>query len=566
MWKNGDSIVRGASVVIAIALTACGRDAPVTAPADVGGEVAAAVTPVAFDCTTVSQIPQIECEALVAIYNDTDGPNWDFQQGWLQNSNICFWIGVNCVGGSVERLQFHGLGLVGAIPPEIADLTALTELALSSNQVDGLPTELVTMSSLEVLKVDRNALTGPIPSFLANLSGLTELNLSRNQLTGSIPASFGGLSGLQELWLFSNQLAGGIPVELGQLTSLRQLLIGDNPLGGTIPPELGNLSQLEDLDIGSSQLTGSIPPEMGQLTQLRNLTLDRNSLTGPIPPELGNLSNMNLLWLDQNQLSGPIPPELGSAVAGSLILNNNQLTGPIPPELGNMGSGSILSLGGNQLTGSIPPELANANFSGLFLGPNRLVGPIPPELGGMTNLIQISLGNNQLTGFLPPELGNLTGVTIPGRGGGLFNFHNNELIGQVPLEVAKTGSEAIQRCDLTGNLDLFMPDLPAYRALTDVNGLICGLPLLNVAVSLPAQIQALVSADVLNAGQGGALQQKVDHAQSHAAAGRTRPALNVLGALTNQVDDLVATGVLTVAQGQTLTDLAAAWRASIIGT
>jgi len=30
----------------------------------------------ATDCATVSQIPQVECEALVALYNSAGGPNW----------------------------------------------------------------------------------------------------------------------------------------------------------------------------------------------------------------------------------------------------------------------------------------------------------------------------------------------------------------------------------------------------------------------------------------------------------------------------------------------------------
>ena len=29
-----------------------------------------------FDCGEVDEIPQAECEALVALYNSTDGANW----------------------------------------------------------------------------------------------------------------------------------------------------------------------------------------------------------------------------------------------------------------------------------------------------------------------------------------------------------------------------------------------------------------------------------------------------------------------------------------------------------
>ena len=35
-----------------------------------------------FDCTTISDgMPQIECEALVAIHTSTDGLNWNYANG-----------------------------------------------------------------------------------------------------------------------------------------------------------------------------------------------------------------------------------------------------------------------------------------------------------------------------------------------------------------------------------------------------------------------------------------------------------------------------------------------------
>ena len=35
----------------------------------------------ATDCVAVTEIPQVECEALVALYNSTDGPNWEDSPG-----------------------------------------------------------------------------------------------------------------------------------------------------------------------------------------------------------------------------------------------------------------------------------------------------------------------------------------------------------------------------------------------------------------------------------------------------------------------------------------------------
>ena len=61
--------------------------------------------------------------------------------------------------------------LTGEIPPEIGNLTNLTGLNLSSNQLTG-----------------DNQLTGEIPSTIGNLTNLTVLRLYDNQLTGEIPS------------------------------------------------------------------------------------------------------------------------------------------------------------------------------------------------------------------------------------------------------------------------------------------------------------------------------------------------------------------------------------------
>ena len=46
---------------------------------------------------------------------------------------------------------------------------------------------------------------------MGDLTNLTHLSLSSNQLTGAIPAELGGLTNLTELHLRSNQLTGCIP-------------------------------------------------------------------------------------------------------------------------------------------------------------------------------------------------------------------------------------------------------------------------------------------------------------------------------------------------------------------
>ena len=69
---------------------------------------------------------------------------------------------------------------------------------------------------------------------------------------------------IEILHLDENMLSGPIPPELGQLDRLRDLRLNDNQLTGTVPVELAQLEDLEDLRLGNNQLTGCVPQELAE--------------------------------------------------------------------------------------------------------------------------------------------------------------------------------------------------------------------------------------------------------------------------------------------------------------
>ena len=388
--------------------------------------------------------PEIR-DALIALYNATNGPGWNNNENWLSEAPLDQWSGVftDC-DGSLTHLVLIGNQLAGPIPPELGNLANLQELELLGNELTGpIPAELGNLSNLRWLGLQDNQLPGPIPPELGNLANLHGLGLGGNQLTGPIPSWLGNLANLQGLDLGRNQLTGPIPPELANLANLTELDLATNQLTGPIPPELGDLSKLTILDLSTNQLTGPIPSWLVDRTDMFIIGLADNMLTGPIPPELGNLSRLAHLFLDSNQLAGPIPPELGNlANLFMLELGDNQLTGPIPPELGNLANLFTLKLGGNQLTGPIPSWLGNfSNLQELELGDNQLTGPIPSELGNLANLWTLELGGNQLTGPIPSELGNLANLQTLELGG-------NQLTGCVPARLKAAENTDIDQLGL----------------------------------------------------------------------------------------------------------------------
>ena len=122
-----------------------------------------------FSCAAVIEIPQIECEALVALYNGTNGDSWTNHTNWLMTIEPSGWYGLTVSGGHV------------------------TTISLLHNQ-----------------------LAGNISLELGNLSNLTSLNLGANQLTGSIPSALGSLSNLQQLYLGANRAHRQHSARVGQ--------------------------------------------------------------------------------------------------------------------------------------------------------------------------------------------------------------------------------------------------------------------------------------------------------------------------------------------------------------
>ncbi len=257
-------------------------------------------------CAAVTQIPKAECQALVALYDSTDGDNWDDNTNWKQTGQPCTWYGVSCSGNHVYSLDLRSNTLVGSIPPQLGSLSNLGYLNLNSNQLSGaIPPQLGSLSNLQVLELNGNQLSGAIPPELGGLSNLEWLGLTSNQLSGAIPPELGDLSNLWGLNLTSNQLSGAIPPELGNLSNLQYLYLSNNQLSGAIPPELGSLSSLDLLDLRANQLSGAIPPELANLSGLAVLDLGYNMLTATGDPPLSFLNSEDPDWANTQT----VPPD-----------------------------------------------------------------------------------------------------------------------------------------------------------------------------------------------------------------------------------------------------------------
>jgi hypothetical protein len=239
-----------------------------------------------FDCSAVTIVPIVECQALVDLYESTNGAGWLTNTNWLSDPDISTWYGITESAGHVTIVSLYSNQLSGTLPESIGQLPNLKLLELASNQITGpIPDSLGNLTHLEEACFTNNSLTGPIPDTLDGMSSLLKLSFNENLLSGEIPASLGNLTNLTKFSLGYNQLTGSIPDSLGQLIHVERIEVYKNKLSGELPESLGNLSHLEELVIFENSFNGSIPLSYTNLTHLELFDFRLTNLCEPSTSE-----------------------------------------------------------------------------------------------------------------------------------------------------------------------------------------------------------------------------------------------------------------------------------------
>ncbi|KAF6357167.1 leucine rich repeats and calponin homology domain containing 4 [Rhinolophus ferrumequinum] len=177
------------------------------------------------------------------------------------------------------------------------DLSDITQADLSRNRFPEVPEAACQLVSLEGLSLYHNCLRCLNPA-LGNLTALTYLNLSRNQLS-SLPPYICQLP--LRVLIISNNKLGALPPDISTLGSLRQLDVSSNELQ-SLPTELCSLPSLRDLNVRRNQLS-ALPDELGDLPLVR-LDFSCNRISR-IPVSFCRLRHLQVILLDSNPLQSP---------------------------------------------------------------------------------------------------------------------------------------------------------------------------------------------------------------------------------------------------------------------
>ncbi|XP_071930692.1 leucine-rich repeat receptor protein kinase HPCA1-like isoform X2 [Coffea arabica] len=242
--------------------------------------------------------------------------------------------------GNLAQLSFLALNLnnfTGEIPPSLGKLSNLSCLDIADNQLTGsipISSSLTETPGLDLLKkakhfhFNNNQLSGQIPGTLfSSEMVLIHVLFNGNNLTGGIPSTLGYVQTLEVLRLDRNALIGNVPLSFHNLTNLMELHLEHNQLSGPFP-DLTGMKGLNYVDLSNNSFQKSQAPDwFGILRSLTTLVAEYGSLEGTVPQKLFALPQIQQVKLRNNAFNET--PGMGSAIGQQLKvvdLENNEIT------------------------------------------------------------------------------------------------------------------------------------------------------------------------------------------------------------------------------------------------
>lgn len=387
------------------------------------------------------------------------------QLGWT-DSNHCNWTQVQCsTDGRVTRIQIGGRNLQGSLPLSLNNLTSLT-----------------------VFEVQKNQLTGPLPSF-SGLNSLQSLLLNNNNFTSIPPDFFNGMNSLQDVYLDYNPFNSWvIPDGLKSASTLQKFSANSANISGPLPDFFGSetFASLTDLHLAFNNLEGPLPSTFAG-SSIQSLWLNGQKSTSRLNGSVAILPNMAQLtqvWLHGNSFSGPLPDFTPLIQLQDLSLRDNSLTGPVPDSLVGLQSLTVVNLTNNMLQGKTPKFSSSVKFD-ISANTNSFCLPDPGVEcdSRVNNLLNVARDLGYPGTFAESWKGNdpcassWKGITCIKENITVVNFHGMGLTGTISPNFSRILSLqtlVLSNNNLTGTIPNELTSLPSLLELDVSNNQIYG--------------------------------------------------------------------------------------------
>ncbi|KAI9095303.1 hypothetical protein K1719_026337 [Acacia pycnantha] len=347
---------------------------------------------------------------------------------------------------ALRYLKLNNNNFRGQVPSSLSN-TSVTFLDLSFNMLQGnLPTPFY---GAQFFSVSNNKFSGDISFLFCNASSLEILNLSHNNLSGPIPQCLVGLPNLSVLDLQMNVFSGTLPNKFSKNNVLQTLHFNNNRLNGLLPLSLASCTHLEIFDVGRNNIKDTFPSWLDDLPELQVLVLRENRFYGAISSSNTKhpFPKLRIFDVSNNHFYGFLPTtyikefkgmmKVDKVEAGSQYMGSKDYSTYMDSVMITWKGNTIeleriltifttIDLSNNSFVGEIPKAIGELHaLIGLNLSHNRIIGSIPKSIGKLTSLEWLDLSCNKLMSKIPLAMTNLNFLSM-------LNLSQNQLEGMIP--------------------------------------------------------------------------------------------------------------------------------------
>lgn len=268
----------------------------------------------------------VERDILKELYISTEGSQWVHNDNWDTHLNVCEWYGVTCHtdanrNGLVQKLDLRGNNMVGTLSSRIWLLTEMEELDLADNDLRLQSFEKIgdapALSSLKLSNSHVESLLG-----IGQATALKNFHCTSCEIHGNLPDEFFSLTGLERLFFNYNALEGPV-TGFGGMRSLVEIYLYGNRLSGELPPYFGSRF-VEVISVGRNFLSGPIPITYNAFFRLRVFSAEYEEPDYAIPEDF------QIVDAQEAGLAGELPAFDNCPELRELYLAGNGIGGTIP--------------------------------------------------------------------------------------------------------------------------------------------------------------------------------------------------------------------------------------------
>jgi len=268
----------GLMAIVSLSIWSCVQD-------DSTKDLAVSEVAAATEVNQFSDVDFLQRSALAALYESTGGANWLRNDNWNTSAPLSEWYGVKVEDGYVTSIDLSDNNLTGVLPAELVKLEKIQSIVLSGNKIGGqIPAAWGASASTrsDAGYDDEDSFEDGVEEDFGDSDADYDLDAVLAQLSaiaddGEVEIEGDATpfaSSLAVLDLSDNLITGTLPEELGNLTKLRSLSISNNLMKGEISMALQQsamwqgLSEAPALDQKGNNVLAIASPKAGNATKV----------------------------------------------------------------------------------------------------------------------------------------------------------------------------------------------------------------------------------------------------------------------------------------------------------